>query len=382
MHVGFALLTLFPGRVGGSESNVRGLLGEFTAGNGPERVTVLANRHVTAAYEPGGPVGCTWYAPTARAKATATRALAMATALAAPGMAARDVPSGLDLVHYPVTVPIPRDSTLPSVVTLLDVQHHDLPGFFSRGEAAFRRLAYDRAARARRRGGHDQRVLARAGSSTRWASTRSGSRWCRWGWTTRVSRPPAAATARPARAVPALPREPLAAQEPRAAGGGAGAHARRRAGAQRPALRPPGSRCSRARASSGWPGGCATSVTCPRDTLAALYRSASGADLPLPVRGIRRCRRWRRWRVAAPSPWRRRRRSRRSPEAPRSRSIPAPRARSRMPWSGSGTTRSCARGCGMRAWSAQEPSRGAPPPSATGQYMSALPQLLAPAARS
>ena len=50
MHVGFSLLTLFPGRVGGSETNVRGLLEQFAAGNGPERVTVLANRHVAEAY--------------------------------------------------------------------------------------------------------------------------------------------------------------------------------------------------------------------------------------------------------------------------------------------------------------------------------------------
>ena len=76
----------------------------------------------------------------------ATRALAMASAMAFPGRAARDVPSGLDVVHYPVTVPIPRTSA-PTVVTLLDLQHHDLPGFFSRAEAAFRRRAYDRAAR-------------------------------------------------------------------------------------------------------------------------------------------------------------------------------------------------------------------------------------------
>ena len=35
----------------------------------------------------------------------------------------------------------------PSVLTLLDVQHLDLPELFSRGERLFRRLAYDRAAR-------------------------------------------------------------------------------------------------------------------------------------------------------------------------------------------------------------------------------------------
>lgn len=146
MHVGFALLTLFPGRVGGSEANVRGLLGEFARGNGPERVTVLANRHVAAAYGDEGPVALHEVRSYRAGDGTLTRALAMASALVAPGLAARDVPGGLDVVHYPVTVPIPRVRA-PSVVTLLDVQHHDLPGFFGRGEAAFRRRAYDRAAR-------------------------------------------------------------------------------------------------------------------------------------------------------------------------------------------------------------------------------------------
>ena len=146
MHVGFALLTLFPGRVGGSESNVRGLLGEFAQGNGPERVTVLANRHVADAYEASGPVGLHLVRSYRPGEGTLSRALAMAAGLAVPRVAARDVPAGLDVVHYPVTVPIPRIQA-PTVVTLLDVQHHDLPGFFSRGEGAFRRRAYDGAAR-------------------------------------------------------------------------------------------------------------------------------------------------------------------------------------------------------------------------------------------
>src|SRR5439155_19552033 len=54
MHVGFSLLTLFPGRVGGAETYVRGLLGEFARGNGPQRLTVLANRHVARAYRDAG----------------------------------------------------------------------------------------------------------------------------------------------------------------------------------------------------------------------------------------------------------------------------------------------------------------------------------------
>jgi glycosyltransferase involved in cell wall biosynthesis len=149
VHVGYALLTLFPGRVGGSETNARGLLGQYAAGNGPERVTVLANRHVAAAYGglARGPVSLHHVASYRPGDSMPTRALAMAAARALPRRAARDVPAGLDLVHYPVTVPIPVTDA-PRVVTLFDVAHHDLPSAFPRAERAYRRWAYDGAARA------------------------------------------------------------------------------------------------------------------------------------------------------------------------------------------------------------------------------------------
>src|SRR4051812_29891402 len=70
----------------------------------------------------------------------------MTLAGVAPRVFARDVPAGIDVVHYPVTIPIPRVGGAARVVSLNDVQHHELPGFFSRGERAFRRVAYDRAA--------------------------------------------------------------------------------------------------------------------------------------------------------------------------------------------------------------------------------------------
>lgn len=147
MHVALALLTLFPGRVGGSEVYVRGLLGAFSQGHGPERVTVLANRHVAASYEAAGPVGLHRVRSYRSGDRALTRALAMAAAMAVPRLASRDVPDGLDVMHYPVTVPIPRTSA-PTVVTLHDVQHHDLPEFFGRAEIAYRRRFYDAAAHA------------------------------------------------------------------------------------------------------------------------------------------------------------------------------------------------------------------------------------------
>jgi glycosyltransferase involved in cell wall biosynthesis len=149
VHVAFALLTLFPGRVGGAESNVRGVLGQFADGNGPDRVTVLANRHVADTY--GGYVRNGVDLHLVRSYRSGdrdlTRLLAMATAGAAPWLAARDVSGDFDVLHHPVTVPIPRLRGVPTVTTVFDLQHHELPQFFSRGERAYRRWAYDGAAR-------------------------------------------------------------------------------------------------------------------------------------------------------------------------------------------------------------------------------------------
>lgn len=55
--------------------------------------------------------------------------------------------SSVDAVHYPLTVPIPGTDA-PTVVTLHDIQHRDLPEFFGPARKSFRRIAYDRAARS------------------------------------------------------------------------------------------------------------------------------------------------------------------------------------------------------------------------------------------
>ncbi len=150
MHVGFALLTLFPGRVGGSEGNVRGLLSEFSRGRGPERVTVLANRHVVSAYSglSGGTVAIHEVRSYRPGDRDVTRLLAMTAAAALPRVVARDVPASIEVLHHAVTVPIPKLRGTPTVTTVYDLQHHDLPQLFSRGERTFRRWAYDGAARA------------------------------------------------------------------------------------------------------------------------------------------------------------------------------------------------------------------------------------------
>ena len=50
MRIGFALLTLFPRRVGGSETYALGLLDEYAKGTHTDEIVVLANRHVMKAY--------------------------------------------------------------------------------------------------------------------------------------------------------------------------------------------------------------------------------------------------------------------------------------------------------------------------------------------
>jgi glycosyltransferase involved in cell wall biosynthesis len=144
LTVGFGLLTLVPGGLGGSESYVRGLLGAFS---GPDRIVVLANRELPQSYAaPLGPAVSIHGLRYRYGFASAARAAAMLRAALAPRRLERSLPSGLDVLHYPLTVPIPR-SPAPGVVTLHDLQHRELPEFFSAAERAYRARAYDRAAR-------------------------------------------------------------------------------------------------------------------------------------------------------------------------------------------------------------------------------------------
>jgi glycosyltransferase involved in cell wall biosynthesis len=139
MHLAFSLLTLAPGAVGGSETYARGLLGAYAEGRGPERVKVLANPAAAATIQPGGPVELHERSLNV-GDAGAARLAGLVRGMAAPDS------SAAELLHYPLTVPAPRARGA-SVVTLHDVLHREHPAMFSRAERAFRRVAYERAAR-------------------------------------------------------------------------------------------------------------------------------------------------------------------------------------------------------------------------------------------
>lgn len=146
MHVALALLTLFPGRSGGTETYARALVREFGRGRAAGPMTLLVSERVARALgDPGLPMHVVSSYRTG--DSAATRLLAMTFAGLAPRLTGRDVPAGIDVVHYPVTVPIPRVDGAATVVSLNDVQHHELPEFFSTAERRYRRWAYDGAAR-------------------------------------------------------------------------------------------------------------------------------------------------------------------------------------------------------------------------------------------
>ncbi|HXG75214.1 MAG TPA: glycosyltransferase family 1 protein [Gaiellaceae bacterium] len=141
MRVGLSLLTLVPGRMGGSETYVRGLV------RGLATTREVEAHAFVPAIAPGVGDGLptTVVGEYRAGRSALARARALALAAARPGPPARRY-AGMDVVHYPLTVPVPR-VRVPTVVTLHDVQHRDLPEHSSRTTRLYRALAYDRAAR-------------------------------------------------------------------------------------------------------------------------------------------------------------------------------------------------------------------------------------------
>lgn len=141
MRVGLSLLTLVPGISGGSETYARELT-RALARIGTHDYVALAP---PLAPDAGGGLDTIVADRYPSSTTTAGRLRAMGSATLRPA-GLRSLLEGVDVMHYPLTVPVPRP-TKPHVITLLDVQHLDLPQLFPRGERLFRKLAYDRASR-------------------------------------------------------------------------------------------------------------------------------------------------------------------------------------------------------------------------------------------
>ncbi|MSO57798.1 MAG: glycosyltransferase family 1 protein [Thermoleophilia bacterium] len=141
MRVALSLLTLVPGCSGGSETYVRALA----------RALGQVGVHEYAALVPPVAPDAAEGLPTTVASSFRTGASelgrlgALARAMARPG-ALRATLEQAEVVHYPLTVPVPPVRR-PTVLNVLDVQHLDHPELFPHSIRLFRRLAYDRAAR-------------------------------------------------------------------------------------------------------------------------------------------------------------------------------------------------------------------------------------------
>ncbi|MFL5963556.1 MAG: glycosyltransferase family 4 protein [Gaiellaceae bacterium] len=139
--IGISLLTLVPGELGGSETYVRELL------RGLGRVGELEYKVLLPPAAPTASEGLPAEIATEYrlAHTTPQRLAAMTLAAARPG-ALRAHLRDASVVHYPLTVGVPTVEQ-PTVVTLHDLQHLDLPNLFGRGERAFRAAAWHRGLR-------------------------------------------------------------------------------------------------------------------------------------------------------------------------------------------------------------------------------------------
>jgi glycosyltransferase involved in cell wall biosynthesis len=139
LRVGLSLLTLVPGLVGGSETYARELCRTLA------RVGDLEYRAFTPIVAPGAGDGLpTTVVTEYRARTTMPgRIAAMSLATAMPGsIRQRFDDAGVDVIHFPLSVMVPRVERQPAVTTVHDLQHELYPQFFSRAELAYRRAVY------------------------------------------------------------------------------------------------------------------------------------------------------------------------------------------------------------------------------------------------
>lgn len=128
----------------GTATYVKELLAEFAMRPGALRVEVLCNEHAARHLESSvsDVVRLTRTAGPRIGSTRAGRAVALVGARANSRRLARRFSPDVGLIHYPLTLGVPS-VRLPTILSLHDVQHHDLPEHFSRAERLWRRLFYD-----------------------------------------------------------------------------------------------------------------------------------------------------------------------------------------------------------------------------------------------
>lgn len=145
LRVAISALTLVPGISGGTESYLRHLccaLGEV----GENDYTVFAP---TIAPDAGGPLPARVVSEYAASQTVRGRIRAMVASSFFPSrLAAILEQAEPDVIHFPLTIHVPRlRARAPIVTTLHDVQHEVFPQLFSKAELIYRRIAYRDAVR-------------------------------------------------------------------------------------------------------------------------------------------------------------------------------------------------------------------------------------------
>jgi glycosyltransferase involved in cell wall biosynthesis len=144
MQVGISLLTLVPRVSGGSETYARELV-RALGRVGTNSYRVLLPTIATDVDGLPSEVVDEYRASTSMPG----RVAAMSEGVLR-GRRLRRHLGALDVVHFPLTVMIPRVTAPPAITTVLDLQHEFLPGFFSRAERAYRRAVYGWSIRSSR----------------------------------------------------------------------------------------------------------------------------------------------------------------------------------------------------------------------------------------
>ena len=136
MQVGISLLTLVPRISGGSETYARELVRALG------RTGAHSYRVLLPTIAPDVDGLPSEIVDEYRASTSMPGRIAAMTEGVVRGRRLRRRLTGLDVVHFPLTVMLPRVTTPPAVTTVLDLQHELLPSFFSRAELAYRRAVY------------------------------------------------------------------------------------------------------------------------------------------------------------------------------------------------------------------------------------------------
>ncbi|RPI61023.1 MAG: glycosyltransferase family 1 protein, partial [Planctomycetaceae bacterium] len=149
MKIGVSLLNFRPGLIGGAETYVRQLAAHMPDVAAGHELVLIANRdNAESIVSPGWK---RFVVDSSTLQITCMRLAEAFTLWRARGIE-RDIESlGLDAILFPQQSIFPKATAVPSVMTVVDVQHLFFPQYFSLAERAFRAAAYPAGLR---RAGH------------------------------------------------------------------------------------------------------------------------------------------------------------------------------------------------------------------------------------